>query len=126
MDLTYIIPNLGVSQILLNFVVAPLSPTFLLLVTDPSGVSTKNMLITPSGCDGSWIGVVDSVNQAYEDLADGIIYFDVLGSWGVKIYVQDSNSNTDPDNAEFITDAIFQVVCDDDQFLLDNLLDLPI
>jgi len=126
MDLTYLIPNLGVSEILLNFTVEPLSPTFLIVLTNPSGTSTKNVLFTPSGCDGSWIAVVDSVNQPYEDLTGGAIYFDVLGSWGAKIYVQDSNSNTDPDNAVFITDAIFQVISDEDQFLLDKLLNLPL
>lgn len=126
MDITYIIPDLGVSQILLNFNVEPVLPTFLIVLTDPSGVDSKNVLFTPTGCDGNWIIVVNSVNQAYEDLNDGIIYFDELGTWAVKIYVQDSNSNTDPASAYFITNALFQVVCDDEQFLLDNQLDLPL
>jgi hypothetical protein len=126
MDLTYIVSNLGVSRLLFNFTVEPLDPTFLVLFTDPCGTSTKNVLFFPDGCDGNWIVVVDSVNEAYESLLDGIIYFGELGTWEAKIYVQDGTTNTDPDNAEFLANVLVQVVCDEDQFLLDNPLDLPL
>lgn len=126
MDLTFIIPNLGVAEIIFNFNVEETDPTFLVSLTDPSGVSTKVLLLSPSGCDGSWIVVIDSVNISYEDLLDGLIHFNHFGTWEGKIYSQLSTSNINPDNAVFITNALFQVIDDEDQFLLNKPINLPL
>lgn len=126
MDITYTIPQLGVSEILLNFDVETESPTFLIVLTDPCGLSTKNALFTPTKCNENWNIIVDAVNRPYESLTDGAIFFDQLGTWDAAIYSQANLSNTDPNNAVFVADALFQVVCDDDVLLLDKLLDLPL
>ena len=109
MDVTYIIPAIGLSNILFNFETG--GATFLLLaLTNPCGNSTKYALVQPSGCDPNWIVPIEGTSSFYEDLEDGMIYFQEYGTWTVDVYWQFSETNLDPEEATFVTTVSFQIV----------------
>ena len=109
MDLTYIVLALGNTNFLFNYETGLDSPYFLFVLTSPCGQITKSAIFNPSGCDLNWIITVVGIQEIYEDLDSGQIYFNESGSWSASAYYQSSSTNTDPENATFVTDLTFQV-----------------
>ena len=67
-------------------------PFFLLSITNPWTGVAKVATIIPEGIDGEWVLNIQSVAEAYEDLAAGEIYF-VPGTWNCAIYLNEVSSS---------------------------------
>ena len=110
MDLTYIVLAIGSTNILFNYETGLESPYFLFVLTSPCGQITKSVIFTPSsGCDLNWILTIVGTQEIYEDLEAGQIYFNENGTWTGSAYYQSSPTNTNPENANFVTDLMFQI-----------------
>lgn len=49
------------------------------------------------------------VYDIYEDLDDGMVSFDKLGTWTFDLYYQDNDINLNPDNATFLETIKIQI-----------------
>ena len=109
MDITYNIQNLGNNILLLTEDTSIDAPYFLAVITDPWTATIKSAVITPQGCDKAWELNFVGVNENYEDLLSGEIFFDNLGTWKAAIYEQSGAANTNADNAIFLININLQV-----------------
>ena len=110
----YNITQIGSNNILLNLDVMEIDPFFLTVFKMPcyngDESRTKTAFLNyQQECEGKYIMSFDGVQEEYEDLDDGMIYYNMLGTWSADLYVQDNDLNTDPDNAEFLITIELQV-----------------
>ncbi len=112
MDLIYNCSQESENKILIQYSGLPDSIYFLVSIKNPcydvSGVF-KNAILTPDGCDGGYILNFHAVTESNEDLINGLINFKFIGTYKTDIYYQDNNTNTDPDNATYLSTIKLQV-----------------
>ena len=125
MDVTYTLQDLGFQTFLVNYYTGLTAPYFLIGFTSPDGTETKFALIEAEGGERNWRLSIDGVNDIYEDLDAGYVYFGELGTWKGDVYYQASAVNTDPDNAFYLGAVLFQVVENID-LTFDYILDVEL
>lgn len=76
--------------------------------TDING--DKKAILSVDRCNGYFIVDFEGVASFYEDLLSGEINFEYLGTWNIDLYYQESDLNTDVNQATYITRVKLQVV----------------
>ena len=70
---------------------------------------SKVSILSYGECDNAQLILFTGVDQVYEDLTDGLIYYQNIGTWEADLYYQDNNTNLDPELATFIDTIQLQV-----------------
>lgn len=70
----------------------------------------KKVILTATKCNGYVEVDFEGVQESYESLLDGLIYFQDIGTWKVNIYHQLSATNTDVNAATFLNEINLQVI----------------
>lgn len=111
MDISYSISKIGSNIILTDYTIPITSPYILAVLTLPTNcASSKTAIITGDQCNADWEINFRGVQESYEDLLAGLIYFNVAGTWSASLYYQSSDSNTDTANATYIDGINLQVI----------------
>jgi len=80
-DIIYDIGQFSENKLLFNYTVDNDSPVFTLVLTNPWTAETKTATIPHGGTDGEWILTIEGVPASIEDLSNGLIQFETLGTW---------------------------------------------
>lgn len=108
----YTVRKIGANTILTDYTIPIDNPYILAILNVPMDCNDteKAVIITPVECNGDWTINFQGVQEVYEDLTAGQIYFSVGGTWLTSIYYQASSSNIDPDNATSLGTINLQVI----------------
>ena len=112
MDIIYNFKQIGDNDILVYYQIPIDDPFFLVVLKVPcfhqSGVS-KVAIISATDCGDYFDLSFTGVPAIYEDLLNGEIYFQNIGTWSADVYYQDNDTNVDPVNATYLDSIQFQV-----------------
>jgi len=86
LDIIYNIQQIGSNRFLFNYTVNSTTPVFILVITNPWTSEVKTVtLTTPDGDDGEWIFNIIGIQEAYEDLNAGEVFFPDIGTYSCTV-----------------------------------------